>query len=105
MSDTALDPEFRAVQAEAAIAEANRRLLAQEVASDLGLPLRHAGRLHGVTREELEADAAEFIATMDELMPAQPRTNANAGDEGLGARPDTMGGRLREAFLRREWTT
>lgn len=84
--------------AEERAAEAEWRLLAQEVASENGIPLRHAGRLHGSTREELEADAEQFIATMaEEYTARRPRTNANAADEGLGRVGMTM-----NAWIRKE---
>ncbi|WP_053170556.1 hypothetical protein [Streptomyces sp. SBT349] len=53
----------RASAAEQRAAEAEQRLLRAEVASDKGLTQAQARRLVGATREELEADADELLAT------------------------------------------
>lgn len=65
----------------AALVKENERLsgeiLRRDIASDKGLTLAQAKRLHGATKEELEADADEFLA---ENGPAKD-------DEPPGGRP------------------
>lgn len=64
----------RLATAEKKAAEAEARLLRMEVASEKGLNAAQAKRLVGTTREELEADADELIASF----PAAPATGAPA---------------------------
>jgi hypothetical protein len=52
----------RSSAAERRAEEAERRALLLEVAAEKGLTVRQANRLRGSTREELEADADEYLA-------------------------------------------
>lgn len=79
----------RATQAEQRATAAERRALVLEVAADKGLTPAQAKRLVGDTREDLEADADELLAT---FTPAddERRTPARRPKEKLrpGAVPD-----------------
>lgn len=59
-------------QADQTLAAANLQLLRYEVAEEKGLPLAHAKRLVGLTREELLADADDFASTITTGTPAGP---------------------------------
>jgi hypothetical protein len=73
----------RAETAEQRIAELEHEALAREVATENGIA-KHWRRLIGKTRDELEADAKQFLADReaDEPQPERP-------DFGAGARPAT----------------
>lgn len=49
--------EQRATKAETRLAEAQARIDRYEVAAEAGLPLKHAGRIQGKSRDEMLADA------------------------------------------------
>lgn len=63
----------RAEQAERRAAEAELRVLRAEVASAKGIPTGLAQRLHGSTREELEADADALLKDIP-ASPGRPKT-------------------------------
>lgn len=62
--------------AEARAIEAEQRALRLEVAAEQGLTPQQARRLVGTTREELEADAADLLASFP-AAPAQEATPVN----------------------------
>lgn len=83
--------EARATEAEAKVtAESTARIAAEnkslryDIAATTGLPLTHAARLVGATKEELEADALEFKKTLrtDGYDPGQGHQD---GEPQLGA--------------------
>lgn len=63
IEDANKSAELRAVEAEQRASEAEMRALRLEVASERGLNPAQAKRLLGSTREELEADADELLAS------------------------------------------
>lgn len=72
----------RATAAEKRVQELETRGMRLEVASEKGLTAGQAKRLMGSTREELEADADDLLATFKAAVPAAPRP-----DPSQGARP------------------
>lgn len=78
--DAAKSVEERAVEritaAERRAADAEARALRLEVAAEKGLTPNQARRLVGATREELEADAADLLASFP-AAPAQEATPVN----------------------------
>lgn len=89
----------RAAAAEKAATEATTKLLRYEVAAAKGVPAKLAGRLQGSTREEMEADADDLLATLGTAGAGgqQRRTAGNARDEG-GAPGGDMNSWLRGRF-------
>lgn len=84
--------EQRATEAQAAAeqraTEAESKLLRLDVAAEKGLTPAQAKRLVGATREELEADADDILATFPALAgKAEPKTPKP--DPSQGARPDS----------------
>ena len=81
----------RAAAAEAKAAEQEKRVWRYEVAAAKGVPAKLAGRLQGDTKEEMEADADDLLATLTASGAGgqQRRTAGNAADEG-GAPAGTM---------------
>lgn len=81
----------RAEAAEARADQAESRILRLEVAAAKGLTPAQAKRLVGASKEELEADADELLATF------KPSTGDSAGGDGAGGdgegerRPDPIG--------------
>lgn len=67
--------EEKATQAEQAQAAAERKALVYEVAAAKKVPLEQAHRLQGSTKQELEADADEFLKSLGE----QDRTSPDGG--------------------------
>lgn len=61
--DAAKSVEQRIAEAERRVTDAETRALRLEVAAEKGLTPNQAKRLVGSTREELEADAADLLAT------------------------------------------
>lgn len=81
----------RAAAAEKAANEATTKLLRYEVAAAKGVPAKLAGRLQGTTKEEMEADADDLLATLTAQGAGgqqQRRTAGNAADEGKPAGGD-----------------
>ena len=75
----------RLAAAEQREADANARLLRAEVASEKGLTAKQAARLTGTTKEELAADADEFLADLaDKYVPK----TASPSDTGAGLKGD-----------------
>lgn len=81
MADKAAAAEKRAADAEAKVA----RL---EVAIDKGLTATQAKRLVGSTRDELEADAADLMAS---FRPAGAKTDGEPADEKPDSKPSPSG--------------
>ncbi len=84
----------KAAAAEKTASEATLRALRLEVAAEKGLTPAQAKRLVGATKEELEADADELLASF----PAQTQTRTPAPDPSQGskgktppARPTSLG--------------
>jgi len=77
----------RIAAAERAAADAEQRALRVEVAAAAGLTPAQAKRLVGSTREELEADAADLLAT---FTPPDPQTPPKV-DLGQGTRSGMSG--------------
>lgn len=79
--------ETRATTAESGLAEAQAKLTRYEVAAEVGIPLTHAPRLIGSTKEELEKDAKEYKKSLRSsgFDPGQGRTDGGAaeGAEGI----------------------
>ncbi len=69
----------RADAAEKRATELETRALRLEVASEKGLTTAQAKRLVGVTREELEADAAELLETFQGANVVPPRIDLDLG--------------------------
>lgn len=67
--------------------DAEQRALRLEVAAEKGLTPGQAKRLVGATREELEADADDILATFP-TVPAQPERKAPKPDPSQGARSE-----------------
>lgn len=81
----------RAAAAEKTANEATTKLLRYEVAAAKGVPAKLAGRLQGTTKEEMEADADDLLATLTASgggQQQQRRTAGNAKDEGQAAGGD-----------------
>lgn len=74
----------RIAEAERKTAEAEARLMRQEVAAAKGLTAEQAKRLVGTTREELESDADELLTAF--------KASARAADFGGGKRGQDIGG-------------
>lgn len=72
----------RLAAAEQREADANARLLRAEVASEKGLTAKQAARLTGTTKEELAADADEFLADLADKYV--PKATATPGQTGAG---------------------
>lgn len=74
----------RLAKAETAAAEASAKLLRLEVASEKGLTPAQAKRLQGATREELEADADELLASFPAAtgQPKAPVPDPSQGSKG-----------------------
>jgi hypothetical protein len=72
--------------------KAERELLLREVADDKGLTLAQARRLNGTTREELLADADEFLTLLPAATAAQPAPASRTPVEALrpGALPNPV---------------
>lgn len=70
--------------AEAKAAAAELRVLRLEVAAEKGLSATQAKRLVGASREELETDADEFLASMPQAPPAPkgPKPDPSQGSKG-----------------------
>lgn len=90
--------EERAVNAEKTAAEREARLLRFEVAAAKDIPLKHAHRLQGSTKEELEQDAAELAK---ELVAGGGSTGFDGGTRGEPARPNDMDAAIRQSAGRR----
>lgn len=73
----------RTTAAEARAEQAEHRLLVAEIASEKGLTAALAKRLVGATREELEADADELLASVTpedtERPPGRPKERLRPG--------------------------
>lgn len=76
----------RAAQAEKERDEARLEAIRLEVAQSKGLTAGQARRLMGSTREELEADAAQFVADLKER--ARPSGSADQGPRGTAPTAD-----------------
>jgi hypothetical protein len=75
----------RAETAERELSEVRLASLRSDVALDKGLTASQARRLIGATREELEADADQFLTDLgDTSRPRAPRPDANQGRPGTG---------------------
>lgn len=85
--------EARAARAEQDSAAHAVRLLRYEVAAAKGLPLRHAHRIQGATKVEMEADAAELVAS---LVVERERPDFDGGAR-RPARPTDMNQLIRRA--------
>lgn len=77
---TALQQQLTAKDAE--VEKANLAALKSEVARVKGVP---ANRLHGKTKEELEADAAAYLEEVNQRDAAKPRKPATASGLKSGA--------------------
>jgi hypothetical protein len=73
-------------EAQESAAESAAKALRYEVAAEVGVPLAMASRLVGKTREEIHADAEEFLAQIPQApsTPAGPRP-----DPAQGPRPQS----------------
>ncbi|MDV8006751.1 hypothetical protein [Rhodococcus sp. IEGM 1318] len=76
----------RADAAEKRANEAEHRELQRSIAEAKGIPLKHAGRLKGATKEELEADADDYLEDYTPPegggrppIPGKPRENLRGG--------------------------
>lgn len=81
ITKTANDEKSRADTAEA-------KLMRYEVAADKGLPLSSAKRLHGDTREEMEADADELKKLLGDSTDGKGKRGPNP-DPSQGAKKAT----------------
>jgi hypothetical protein len=77
-----------------------------EIAHEKGLTAAQAKRLQGSTREELEADADDLLATFP-TAPAGPRTPAPDPSQGArGGQPGPdLDAQIREAQTKNDWRT
>lgn len=66
-------------QARRDAATASAKALRYEIAAEAGVPLRHAGRLQGTTREELLADARDLARSFGEQEPPRPPPRFDGG--------------------------
>lgn len=93
---------------QAAVAAARElELLRRDVAHDKGLPAGLARRLNGSNREELEADAVQFMGDLPTPLPQTPRAprpdpSQGSGHEAKGGRPTTVADAMREARAERD---
>lgn len=76
----------RLAAAEKAAAEHEQRALRLEVAAEKGLSPAQAKRLVGSTREELESDADELLATFGTKQPSGPKPDPTQGPKGTPVR-------------------
>lgn len=84
----------RADEAEKRAQSLELRELKSKVARDKKLPAYLASRLHGSTKEEIEADADSVLA---ELKAEQPQPNLKQGSRGSSApKGDDMNGFIRD---------
>ena len=74
----------RLAAAEKREADTTVRLLRAEVASEKGLSTKQAARLTGSTREELEADADEFLADLKDTHVSKGTTSPQDTGAGVG---------------------
>ena len=90
----------RAETAEKAVAAAEARALRLEVAAEQGLTLAQAKRLVGVSRDELEADAKELLATFPAapVVESETRTVVDSLDLGVRGQPARAGASNADAF-------
>ena len=80
----------RAAAAEKLAAESTSALVRHQVAAAKGLSEAQAKRLVGATREELEADADDLLASFKveqpkkatEVIPGKPKDGASPGESG-----------------------
>jgi hypothetical protein len=85
--------------------EAELRVLRLEVAQDKGLTAAQAKRLVGATREELEADADDLVATFGAKQgdgKTTPKPDPSQGARGAGP---TVDSRIAEAQAKGDWRT
>lgn len=88
----------RLAAAEKAATEAEQRALRLEIAAEKGLTPKQAKRLVGSTRDELESDADELLATFGgaSKQPTGPKPDPTQGSKGTPTpkRPTSLGAAL-----------
>lgn len=87
-----------AAEAKREAAEAKAKLLRFEVAAEKGIPAKHAHRLVGTTKEELETDAEELKKSLGEEGQGP---DFGSGAHGSGTASLSMDDRIRAAAGRR----
>jgi hypothetical protein len=85
--------EERAATAEGNLTKAEMKVLRFEVAADKGIPLKHAHRLQGSTKEELAKDADELAKELG--------ADTTPGFDGGARKPAPTGGDM-DALIRRQ---
>lgn len=70
--------------------DANRKVLVQEIADEKGIPLKQAKRLQGETKEEIEADADDFLETFGAKKNESEDEDDEDEDEVLSTRPKPL---------------
>lgn len=100
LEDAQKTAEQRAAEAQSAAekraADAESRLMRLEIAAEKGLTAAQAKRLHGATREEMLADADDFIASLPAPIAGAPASRTPVEALRPGALPTPPGPSLDE---------